>query len=136
MHRGDEIPDRLSPELVGPDYAPRNDRFTRRAFLAATAAGSAAVALGVRIGAAIAGHMPSRPTAKRPPPSNDLVTYEETRLAFRRHGFPLEALDYPITPLGMHFVLLHFDVPRLDAVKPYTITVEGHVRRPLTVTLD
>ncbi len=47
---------------------------------------------------------------KRPPPSHDLVSEEETRLSFRNHGMPLEALSYPITPLGLHFLLIHWDV--------------------------
>ena len=42
-------------------------------------------------------------------------TREEVGLALRNPGMPLEALRRPITPIGMHYVLVHFDVPDLDA---------------------
>ena len=32
-------------------------------------------------------------------------TREEVRLALRNHGMPLEGLRYPITPIGMHYLL-------------------------------
>ena len=43
-----------------------------------------------------------------------MFSYEETRLAFRNHGFHLEFLDRPITPVASHFQLIHFDVPTLE----------------------
>ncbi len=49
---------------------------------------------------------------------------------------PLEALSYPITPLGLHFLLIHWDVPRLDHIAPYRVTLGGRVRTPLTFGLD
>jgi DMSO/TMAO reductase YedYZ molybdopterin-dependent catalytic subunit len=48
---------------------------------------------------------------------------------------PLEALRYDITPLGLHYLLIHFDIPFVDAAE-YTLTVGGHVRKPLRLTLD
>jgi hypothetical protein len=42
-------------------------------------------------------------------------TRDEVGLALRNPGMPLEALRRPITPIGMHYVLIHFDVPDLDA---------------------
>lgn len=62
------------------------------------------------------------------------MTYEETRLAFRCHGFHLELLDRPITPLGSHYQLIHFDIPDLSA-DGYQITLGGRVQRPLTLDL-
>ena len=41
---------------------------------------------------------------------------EEVRLALRNPGMPLEGLRYPITPIGMHYLLIHFDIPHLDPV--------------------
>jgi sulfane dehydrogenase subunit SoxC len=109
-------------------------RLTRRAALslggavagAVTAAGAAP---------ALAGHKEREPTPDRPPPSSDLISYEEAVLAFRCHGFHLEMLDRPITPLGSHYVLIHFDIPTLTA-EDHAITVEGRVNKPLTLTLD
>ena len=40
---------------------------------------------------------------------------EELQLAFRNRGMPLEGLRYPITPVGMHYLLVHFDIPEVKA---------------------
>ena len=105
---------------------------TRRAALAI--AGGAAAALAAE-GVAGASHKPPRPTADRPPPSADLVSYEETVLAFRCHGFHSEFLDQSITPLGSHYLLIHFDIPQLSAAG-YQISIGGRVARPSTLTLE
>ena len=42
-------------------------------------------------------------------------TPQEVALALRNPGMPLEALRRPITPIGMHYVLIHFDVPQVDS---------------------
>ena len=63
-----------------------------------------------------------------------MFSYEETRLAFRNHGFHLEFLDRPITPVASHFQLVHFDVPTLED-EGYTISLSGRVERPLTLSL-
>src|SRR3954452_17246131 len=118
--------------------APGNGGLTRRALLArgAAAAGAGAAAGAVLPGAALANHNPPPPTPDRPPPSSDLVSYEEVTLAFRCHGMHLEALRFPITPLGQHFVLIHFDVPYFaGATDAYSFTIGGRVRTPMTVTL-
>jgi DMSO/TMAO reductase YedYZ molybdopterin-dependent catalytic subunit len=62
-------------------------------------------------------------------------TAEEVRLALRNPGMPLEALRRDITPIGMHYVLIHFDVPDVDPAT-FALTVDGRVRRQLTLTLD
>jgi DMSO/TMAO reductase YedYZ molybdopterin-dependent catalytic subunit len=118
--------------------SPADDGLTRRSLLTrgAVAAGTGAVAAsGVTAPAALAGHTPPPPTPDRPPPSSDLVGYEEVALAFRCHGMHLEALRFPITPLGQHFVLIHFDVPYFAATDAYAFTISGRVRTPMTVTL-
>jgi len=48
---------------------------------------------------------------------------------------PLEALRYDVTPLGLHYLLVHFDIPALDAAT-YALHVGGLVQRPLTLSLD
>ena len=63
------------------------------------------------------------------------ITPEELQLAVRNHSMPLEALHYDVTPLGLHYLLIHFDIPALDAAN-YTLRVGGHVRGELNLTLD
>jgi sulfane dehydrogenase subunit SoxC len=60
---------------------------------------------------------------------------EEVGLALRNPGMPLEGLRYPITPIGMHYLLIHFDIPLIDAAT-YELSITGHVRNPLKLTLD
>ncbi len=59
----------------------------------------------------------------------------ELQLAARNHGMPLEALRYPVTPLGLHYLLIHYDIPDVDA-ESFRLEVDGHVERPLTLSLD
>jgi DMSO/TMAO reductase YedYZ molybdopterin-dependent catalytic subunit len=42
-------------------------------------------------------------------------TAEEVALAARNRGMPLEALRYERTPDGLHYLLIHFDIPAADA---------------------
>jgi DMSO/TMAO reductase YedYZ molybdopterin-dependent catalytic subunit len=63
------------------------------------------------------------------------ITLDELRLAARNHAMPLEALRWAITPVGLHYLLIHYDVPLVDASK-WTLTIGGAVERPLTLTLD
>ena len=62
-------------------------------------------------------------------------TREEVALALRDPGMPLEALRYPVTPIGMDYVLVDFDVPEIDAAV-YELRVDGRVRAPLVLTLE
>jgi len=43
------------------------------------------------------------------------ISLDELELATRNHGFPLELLREPITPLGLHYLLIHFDIPEVTA---------------------
>src|SRR5437763_4202490 len=45
---------------------------------------------------------------------------------------PLEALRYPVTPVGLHYLLIHFDVPHVDPAD-WRLTVRGE--RELTLEL-
>ncbi len=62
------------------------------------------------------------------------ITIEELALAARNHGMPLEGLRYDITPIGMHYLLTHFDIPAADA-ETWAIEVGGLVARPLTLSI-
>jgi sulfane dehydrogenase subunit SoxC len=66
---------------------------------------------------------------------SEAITHEELRLAARNHALPLEALRYDITPIGLHYVYNHFDIPEVD-VSRWRLSVGGVVRRPLTLELD
>ena len=66
---------------------------------------------------------------------SDLVSLEELQLAARNHGMPLEGLRYPITPLGMHYLLTHFDIPAAEEAS-WTLEIGGHVRHPRTLEMS
>src|SRR3954454_5880285 len=63
------------------------------------------------------------------------ITEEELRLAARNHALPLEALRDPITPAGLHYLLIHYDIPAVDASE-WRLQIAGAVERPLTLSLD
>lgn len=60
---------------------------------------------------------------------------EELQLALRNRGMPLEGLRYPVTPTGMHYLLIHYDIPEVNA-SGWRLNVAGLVSRPLTLTLE
>ncbi|MGX1671493.1 sulfite oxidase [Streptomyces sp. NPDC055400] len=62
------------------------------------------------------------------------ITPDELALAARNHGLPLEALRYDVTPPGLHYVLVHYDIPAASA-DDWQLTVDGLVRTPLTLGL-
>jgi DMSO/TMAO reductase YedYZ molybdopterin-dependent catalytic subunit len=63
------------------------------------------------------------------------VTLDELRLAARNHGMPLEAMRYPITPAGLHYLLVHYDIPAIDPAA-WRLEVGGRVDRPLSLSID
>jgi sulfane dehydrogenase subunit SoxC len=63
------------------------------------------------------------------------VSLDELQLGVRNHSLPLEALQYPITPIGLHYLLIHFDIPRVDPSE-WQLVIGGHVGEPLSLTLD
>jgi DMSO/TMAO reductase YedYZ molybdopterin-dependent catalytic subunit len=65
----------------------------------------------------------------------DGLTFEELRLAARNHALPLEALRYDITPAGLHYLLIHYDIPAVDPAA-FRLEVGGAVERPLSLSLD
>jgi sulfane dehydrogenase subunit SoxC len=63
------------------------------------------------------------------------ITPDELALAARNHAMPLEVLREPITPLGLHYVLVHFDIPAVDPME-FRLEIGGAVERPLSLSLD
>ena len=59
----------------------------------------------------------------------------ELRLAARNHGMPLEALRSQLTPIGLHYLLIHYDIPFIDPAQ-WRLAVGGAVDRPFELTLD
>lgn len=80
--------------------------------------------------------IPDTPTVARPDPQENWRDFSaaETTLAFRNHGMHAELLREAITPLGAHYLLIHFDIPRLSAVD-YSLAIGGRVRSPRRVSL-
>ena len=48
---------------------------------------------------------------------------------------PLEALRHEITPLGLHYLLVHYDIPVVDPAT-WRLTIGGRVDRALELSLD
>ena len=59
---------------------------------------------------------------------------EELQLALRNRGMPLEGLRYPVTPTGMHYLLVHYDIPEIDPAS-WRLELGGRVERPLSLSL-
>ncbi|MFI2711761.1 sulfite oxidase [Micromonospora sp. NPDC018662] len=70
----------------------------------------------------------SRPSRVAGP--DEAISTEELQLAARNHGIPLEALRYDVTPAGLHYLLIHYDIPDVDE-SAHALTVSGAVERPL-----
>jgi DMSO/TMAO reductase YedYZ molybdopterin-dependent catalytic subunit len=65
----------------------------------------------------------------------DGITADELQLAARNHGMPLEALRHEVTPLGLHYLLVHYDIPIVDPAT-WRLHVRGRVREEKTLCLD
>jgi sulfane dehydrogenase subunit SoxC len=63
------------------------------------------------------------------------VTEVELGQAARNHAMHLEGLRYDVTPPGMHYLVIHFDIPGADG-RSWTVDVDGLVERPLTLSMD
>jgi DMSO/TMAO reductase YedYZ molybdopterin-dependent catalytic subunit len=79
---------------------------------------------------------PSQPTYVKPAdPTDGPLSFEELALATRNRGMPLEALSYDITPVGLHYLLIHFDIPIVEPAT-WRLQVGGAVGRPFSVGLE
>ncbi len=62
------------------------------------------------------------------------ISLEELQLAARNHGMPLEVLREPVTPIGLHYLLTHYDIPRVDP-QTWRLTIDGRVATHLSLGL-
>jgi len=90
---------------------------------------------------------PSRERGRGTP---NAYSEDEVRLANRNSGILLESLRHDITPIGQHYLLIHFDVPAIETSEhrlsfgagfnaPYDLSVDEIRAMPaetLTVTLE
>jgi sulfane dehydrogenase subunit SoxC len=63
------------------------------------------------------------------------ISHDELQLAARNHGLPLEALRHEVTPLGLHYLLIHYDIPAIDPAT-WRLEIDGEVERPMSLSLD
>jgi DMSO/TMAO reductase YedYZ molybdopterin-dependent catalytic subunit len=70
----------------------------------------------------------------RRPPLVGRFTGEELALAGRNRGMPLEALRHDVTPSGLHYLLIHFDIPPVTA--QWKLRLTGLVTHPFEITLE
>ena len=70
-----------------------------------------------------------------PPPTEGPLTPEELQLAARNKGMPLEGLRYDITPTGLHYLLIHWDIPYVDPAA-WRLEIGGAVARRASLSLD
>ena len=68
-------------------------------------------------------------------PTDGPITFEELQLAGRNRGIPLEALAFDITPTGLHYLLVHFDIPVLDPAD-WRLRIGGRIRDRAELSLD
>lgn len=75
----------------------------------------------------------------REPHTSDLegsYYWNEVQLAFRNHGTHWETLGEDITPLGHHYLLIHYDVQFFKATQDnYRLKVFGCIQNPVELTL-
>lgn len=62
------------------------------------------------------------------------ISEQELGLATRNHGMPLEAMRYDVTPAGLHYLLIHYDIPPLEA-ESHRLKVAGLVDTPLELNI-
>jgi DMSO/TMAO reductase YedYZ molybdopterin-dependent catalytic subunit len=57
------------------------------------------------------------------------------QLAFRNRGTPLEAMRYDLTPTGLHYLVVHWDIPLIDPTS-WRLRIGGDVHEALELTLE
>jgi len=63
------------------------------------------------------------------------ISLVELQLAARNHGMPLEALRWDVTPVGLHYLLTHYDIPEVDP-GTWRLEVDGLVEEQLSLSLE
>jgi DMSO/TMAO reductase YedYZ molybdopterin-dependent catalytic subunit len=62
------------------------------------------------------------------------VSFDELQLSLRNHGMQLEGLRYDVTPAGMHYLLIHFDVPEADDAS-WSLSIDGLVANAMRLSI-
>jgi DMSO/TMAO reductase YedYZ molybdopterin-dependent catalytic subunit len=62
------------------------------------------------------------------------ISIEELGLAGRNHAMPMEMLREDVTPVGLHYLLTHYDMPRIEAAT-WSLSVNGAVEHPVVLGL-
>lgn len=73
-------------------------------------------------------------TTESTTPAAQTYTGVEIALANRNRGMPLEMLRHDITPVGMHYMLTHFDMPDVD-LDAWSLDIGGLVDAPVSLSL-
>jgi DMSO/TMAO reductase YedYZ molybdopterin-dependent catalytic subunit len=73
--------------------------------------------------------------SSRRPPIAGRFTAEELALAARNRGMPLEALRHDVTPPGLHYLLIHFDIPDADESR-WRLEIGGLVDQLRTFSVE
>jgi sulfane dehydrogenase subunit SoxC len=60
---------------------------------------------------------------------------DELGLAARNHGMLLEAMRWDVTPIGLHYLLTHFDIPAVDD-QAWRLDVSGLVGMDLSLSIE
>jgi sulfane dehydrogenase subunit SoxC len=63
------------------------------------------------------------------------ISADELQLAARNHGMPLESLRWDITPPGLHYLLIHYDIPAIDP-SAFELVIDGLVDKRLSLNLE
>lgn len=67
-------------------------------------------------------------------PTDGPLTFDELKMAYRCPAMPLEALRYDITPVGLHYQVVHFEIPNVST-ETWSVDIDGLVERPLRLSL-
>jgi DMSO/TMAO reductase YedYZ molybdopterin-dependent catalytic subunit len=67
-------------------------------------------------------------------PTDGPLTLEELQLAFRNRGMPLEAMRHDLTPTGLHYLVVHWDIPAIDPAA-WRLSIGGAVRDHVELSL-
>lgn len=60
----------------------------------------------------------------------------EIQLGNRNAGIHLEMLQHDVTPIGMHYLLTHFDIPSVPDEAAWQLEIDGLVQQPLSLSLS
>lgn len=64
-----------------------------------------------------------------------IFSRDELAQAARNHGMPLEGMRYDLTPTGMHYLLIHYDIPYVES-SSHALEFVGAVAQPLRLSVD